>query len=86
MEEVFVVSDNGYLSLFRNEDDARKKWLEIVQSIRNGNYFVPESKKTTKIWHSCDEDNQHYVLFTIHENGFTNETSGQVFYGKYEVR
>ncbi len=77
---VYVVREQHGISLYENEADARKRWLEEVEYCRKHTSVTEYDRWTYNVWHITDEDDMHYACVEAKDE-YKNTANFSLYYG-----
>ena len=85
-DKVWMTRNDTSVRLFKNEEDARSHYLELLK------YYKNHTKKTHNdywiydVWHVVDENDMHYACIkaTV-ENGIFQERDISISYSEYSI-
>lgn len=83
--KVWVVREQHGVSVFTNEQDARKRWLNEVEYCKSHTKETQDDRWVYDVWHVTDEDITHYACVTSRDShGLERRFS--LYYGEQYIQ
>lgn len=85
MDSVWVLRDDTFVDVYRNEKDARREWLALVDAIKANRYYVADYGAKTSVDLIVDENDMHYCIFKSYRS-LQGEEMKCVAYGLHKIK
>ena len=85
-DKVWGVRDDNSVALYKNENDARALFLDLLKYYKNHTKKTHNDHWAYDVWHVTDEDDTHFAcIHATCENGVRAERELSISYQEYVI-